>query len=176
MLRTYPTRFAQARLFEPDVFADERGYFKETYARRKYAEVGLDAVFVQDNVSRSHRHVLRGMHYDARLAKLVQCLAGRVYDVIVDARVDSPSYLEWESYELSEANHRQLFVPAGFAHGFLTLSDEALVSYKQTEHYDPDHERGIGWDDPAVGIVWPLVEEPIVSAKDRAWPRVGRKG
>ena len=172
MLTSVATRFAEARLFVPDVFTDERGYFKETYSRRKYEACGLRDVFVQDNVSRSQRNVLRGMHYDLRLAKLVQCIEGTIFDVIADAREGSPTYLQWESFELSEENRRQLYVPAGFAHGFLTLSDEALVSYKQTEHYDPAHERGLAWDDPALGIVWPLDGTPIVSGKDRTWPHL----
>jgi dTDP-4-dehydrorhamnose 3,5-epimerase len=99
-------------------------------------------------------------------------LVGKIFDVIVDARKDSPTYLRWEGFELSEENHRQLYVPKGFAHGFIALADEVVVSYKQSEHYDPQHEGGLAWDDPAIGIVWPLSGEPIVSGKDRAWPRV----
>ena len=176
MMRVQPTRFAEARLFEPDVFSDERGYFKETYSRRKFAAAGMGDTFVQDNVSRSHRNVIRGMHYDLRLAKLVQCLFGKIYDVIVDARPESATYLAWESYELSDANHRQLYVPAGFAHGFLVLSDEAIVAYKQTEHYDPAHEGGLAWNDPAIAIAWPLAGEPTLSPKDREWAHVGKHG
>lgn len=173
MIRTYNTRFAEARLFEPDVFEDERGYFKEIYSRAKYAALGLHEEFVQDNISRSRGNVIRGMHYDLRVAKLVQSLVGTIYDVIVDMREGSSTYRQWESFELSEDNHRQLYVPAGFAHGFLSLTDQVVVSYKQTDAYDPAHERGVGWDDPALGIVWPLSGEPIVSAKDRGWARIG---
>ncbi|MBV8150165.1 MAG: dTDP-4-dehydrorhamnose 3,5-epimerase [Candidatus Eremiobacteraeota bacterium] len=172
MIEKIATKFAEAWLLVPEVFEDSRGYFKETYSRNKYAELGIGDVFVQDNISRSHNHVIRGMHYDLRLAKLVQCLAGRIFDVIVDVREDSPTYLQWDGHELSESNHRQLYVPAGFAHGFLSLSGWAIVSYKQSEHYDPAQERGIPWNDPAVGIEWPLLGDPFLSEKDRAWQRV----
>jgi len=174
MLKLRATKFADAKLFEPDIFPDERGYFKETYSRNKYAALGLEDVFVQDNISRSHRNVLRGMHYDMRVAKLVQCLVGKIFDVIVDAREDSATFLQWEGYELTEHNHLQIYVPRGFAHGFLALSDEVIVSYKQSEHFDPNHERGLAWDDPAIGIAWPLDGEPIISGKDRTWPHVER--
>lgn len=172
MLKIHPTKFADAKLVEPEVFHDERGFFKETYSFNKYVALGLDDVFVQDNISRSQRNVIRGMHYDVRVSKLVQCLVGKIFDVIVDARDTSPTYLQWEGYELTEDNHRQIYVPRGFAHGFLALSDEVVVSYKQSEHFDPAHECGLAWDDPAIGIVWPLEGTPIVSGKDRAWPRV----
>jgi dTDP-4-dehydrorhamnose 3,5-epimerase len=174
MLRVIDTRFSDAKLLEPDVFGDERGFFKETYSRDKYVRAGVTDTFVQDNVSRSGRNVLRGMHYDMRVAKLVQCLAGAIFDVIVDAREDSPTYLQWEGYELTQDNHRQIYVPRGFAHGFLTLSDGVIASYKQTEHFDPKHERGLAWDDPAIGIAWPLGDPPIISTKDQAWPHVVR--
>jgi len=173
MLKIRETKFADAKLFEPDVFKDERGYFKETFSVDKYKSLGLEDVFVQDNVSRSHRNVLRGMHYDLRLSKMVQCLSGKIFDVIVDAREESPTYLQWEGYELTGENHLQLYVPKGFAHGFLALSDEAIVSYKQSEHFDPKHERGLAWDDPAIAIAWPLDGEPILSGKDRLWTHVG---
>lgn len=174
MLRVIDTRFPEAKLLEPDVFGDERGFFKETYSLNKYETAGLADTFVQDNVSRSSRHVLRGMHYDMRVSKLVQCLVGALYDVIVDAREDSPTYLEWEGFELTEDNHRQIYVPRGFAHGFLALTDAVIASYKQSEHFDPKHERGLAWDDPAIGIVWPLTAPPILSAKDQVWPHVVR--
>lgn len=174
MLRVLATKFKDAKLLEPDVFDDERGYFKETYSHDKYVAAGLTDTFVQDNVSRSHRNVVRGMHYDLRLSKLVQCLAGKIFDVIVDAREDSPTYLQWEGFELTADNHRQIYVPRGFAHGFLALSEGAIVSYKQSAHFDPRHERGLAWDDPAIGIGWPLAGPPILSEKDRAWPHVAR--
>ena len=174
MLRVLDTRFPEAKLLEPDVFGDERGFFKETYSRRKYADAGFTEAFVQDNVSRSARNVLRGMHYDMRVSKLVQCLAGAMYDVIVDAREGSPTYLEWEGFELTQDNHRQIYVPRGFAHGFLALTDLVIASYKQSEHFDPTHERGLAWDDPAIGIAWPLSAPPVLSEKDRAWPHIVR--
>src|SRR5208282_5962605 len=122
MLRVYDTNFTEAKLVEPEAFVDERGYFKETYSRDNYVAAGLSDTFVQDNVSRSRRGVLRGLHYDMRLSKLVQCLLGEIFDVIVDAREGSPTYLRWEGFELTEDNHRQIYVPRGFAHGFLALS------------------------------------------------------
>jgi dTDP-4-dehydrorhamnose 3,5-epimerase len=123
---------------------------------------------VQDSVSRSRRNVIRGMHIDPRMAKLVQALKGSIFDVIVDMREGSPTYKRWEGFELSDDNHRQLYVPAGFAHGFLAQSDEVVVMYKMSAHYDPAFERGVRWNEPSVGIVWPLTGEPIVSPKDAA--------
>ncbi len=165
MLQVIETEFADARIFVPDVFPDARGFFKETYSRKKYAALGLDDEWVQDSVSRSRKHVLRGMHYDARMAKLVQCLDGRVFDVIVDLREHSPTFRRWQGFELSADNHHQLYVPAGFAHGFLALED-AVVHYKMSAHFDPAHERVLSWKDPGVGIAWPLTAEPILSEKD----------
>ena len=162
-----PTRFPGVLIVTPRVFGDERGWFKETYSRDRYADAGISGPFVQDNVSYSVRGVVRGLHYDLRMAKLVQCLRGRIFDVAVDMREGSPTYKQWDAVELSAENHRQLYIPAGFAHGFCALTDEALVMYKQTALYDPAHERAVRWDDPAIGIEWPLGgEEPILSAKD----------
>jgi dTDP-4-dehydrorhamnose 3,5-epimerase len=163
------TTFPEAKVYVPDVYLDERGYFKETYSRDKYARAGLHDAWVQDSVSRSRRNVLRGMHVDPRMAKLVQALDGTIYDVIVDLRPESPTYRCWEGFVLSAGNHHQLYVPAGFAHGFLAQSDEVIVMYKMSAHYDPTFESGIRWNDPAVGIEWPLDGAPIVSAKDAAW-------
>ena len=160
--------FEEAKVYVPDAFADDRGYFKETYSQRKYAEFGMRDAWVQDSVSRSRRNVLRGMHGDPRMAKLVQCLRGKIFDAIVDARPEAPTYLRWDGFILDDENHHQLYVPAGFAHGFLTLSDEAIVAYKQTAHFDPASEFRLRWDDPRVGIAWPLLGAPIVSAKDAA--------
>ena len=164
-MQVIETEFPDARIFVPDVFSDARGFFKETYARKKYAALGLDDEWVQDSVSRSRKHVLRGMHYDARMAKLVQCLDGRIVDVIVDLREHSPTFRRWQGFELSADNHHQLYVPAGFAHGFLALED-AVVHYKMSAHFDPAHERVLSWKDPGVGIAWPLTAEPILSEKD----------
>lgn len=169
MLEIRATKFSEALVIAPDVFDDERGYFKETYSQKKYEALGVSAVFVQDNVSYSRRGVLRGMHYDFRMAKLVQCLHGAIYDAIVDMREDSPTYKQWDALELSSDNHLQLYVPPGFAHGFYVLSDYAIVLYKQTALYDPRHERAVSWRDPGIAIEWPLEgQEPVVSPKDAA--------
>jgi dTDP-4-dehydrorhamnose 3,5-epimerase len=169
MIHVLPSAtFPEVRVYVPDVFADVRGYFKETFSRAKYAVLGMHDDWVQDSVSRSQRNVLRGMHVDPRMAKLVQALKGTIYDVIVDLREASPTRARWEGFTLSEDNHHQLYVPAGFAHGFLAQSDEVIVMYKMSAHYDPAFESGLRWNDPAVGIDWPLDGEPILSAKDAA--------
>ncbi len=168
MIQVVATKFADARLFIPDVYADARGYFKETYARRKYEELGLTDEWVQDAVSRSRKNVLRGMHYDMRMAKLAQVLVGRAFDVIVDMREGSPTYKHWQSFDLSAENHVQVYVPRGFAHGFLAQSEEVIFHYKMSAHFDPKAERTLSWRDRSVGIVWPLDGEPILSAKDAA--------
>ena len=163
------TDLPDVKVIEPDVFADARGYFQEAFSQDKYRALGIDATFVQDNVSYSRKDVLRGMHYDPRMAKLVYVVYGQVYDVVVDNRAEAPTFRRWIAVELSSENHRQVFVPAGFAHGFLTLSDEAIVVYKQTAPYDPASEGGISWRDPQVAIRWPLDgRTPILSAKDEA--------
>ena len=156
-----------ALLITPRVFHDERGFFKETCSRRAYEQAGVGVEFVQDNVSFSKRGVLRGMHFDPRMAKLVQCLQGEIYDVIADPRRDSPTFGRWCAVELSAQNHRQLFVPPGLAHGFYVRSEWAMLHYKQSALYDPACERAFAWNDPAFGIEWPLAgKEPILSAKD----------
>mgnify|MGYP001319182786 CR=1 FL=1 len=166
MLQIRDTTFPDAKIYVPDVFGDARGFFKETYSRDKYAALGMRDEWLQDSVSRSRRNVIRGMHYDMRMAKLVQVLVGRIYDVIVDVREGSPTYKRWEGFELSAANHLQLYVPPGFAHGFLALDDDNVVQYKMSALFDPAHERNLSWQDPSVGIAWPLRGEPILSAKD----------
>jgi dTDP-4-dehydrorhamnose 3,5-epimerase len=160
-------------LIEPKVFGDERGFFFESYHAGRYAEAGIPARFVQDNVSRSVRGTLRGLHFQEPHAqgKLVQVLAGAVYDVAVDIRRGSPHFGQWVAYELSAANKLQLWVPPGFAHGFCVISESADFMYKCTDLYNPSCERGIAWDDPTLGIPWP-VGQPILSAKDRAAPRL----
>jgi dTDP-4-dehydrorhamnose 3,5-epimerase len=165
-----PTSFEDARIFIPDVYLDERGFFKETYNRRRYEEAGLLDHFVQDSVSFSAKNVIRGLHYDPAMSKLVQVLRGKIWDVIVDVRPGSPAYRKWEGFELSEDNHRQLYIPKGFAHGFLALTDNVIFSYKHGALYDPAREGAIRWNDPALGIAWPLAGEPVISAKDRAAP------
>ncbi len=166
MIQVRDTNFAEAKIFIPEVYRDQRGYFKETFSTAKYAAVGLHDVWLQDSVSRSRRNVIRGLHYDLRMAKLVQVLVGRIFDVIVDVRPESPTFRRWQGFELSEDNHWQLYVPRGFAHGFLALSQDVIVHYKMSALYDPASERVLSWRDPAVGITWPLEGEPILSPKD----------
>lgn len=160
-------------LFEPRVFADERGFFLETYNARAFQAAGVDAVFVQDNHSRSKANVLRGLHYQEPNAqgKLVRCPRGALYDVAVDIRVGSPTFGKWYGIELSEENRRILWIPPGFAHGFCALSEEADLSYKCTALYDAGSDRSIAWDDPDIGIEWP-VRDPILSPKDAVAPRL----
>ena len=162
-------------ILEPKVFGDSRGFFMESYNRRTFADVsGLDIDFVQDNHSRSARGVLRGLHYQLRQpqGKLVRVAAGAVFDVAVDIRRGSPTFGRWVGVELTAENQRQLWVPAGLAHGFVVLSESADFLYKTTDYYAPEHERCIAWDDPAIGIAWPLaahgIHAPLLSAKDRA--------
>jgi dTDP-4-dehydrorhamnose 3,5-epimerase len=162
---------------EPSVFADERGFFCETYRAEWHADLGIPPqdVFVQDNHSRSARGVLRGMHFHIGdgVAKLVRCARGRIVDVAVDLRRGSPTYGRWEAVELDEESMRELYVPVGFAHGFCVLSDVADVLYKQTAYYDPEIERGIAWNDPDVAIEWPLAEaELTISERDAMAPRL----
>jgi dTDP-4-dehydrorhamnose 3,5-epimerase len=166
-------RIVQAALsgvFEivPRVFEDERGNFFESYRRSTMAEIGIDVEFVQENQSRSRQRVLRGMHYQIRHAqgKLVRVVAGEVFDVVVDLRSSSPTFAKWFGTRLSAENRHMLWVPEGFAHGFLTLSDYADVVYKTTDYYAPVHERCLRWDDPTIGIVWPIETTPVLSAKD----------
>lgn len=158
---------AGLRLIEPARFEDARGYFFEAHHHRKLRDAGFSETFVQDNVSFSIRNVLRGLHfqYPAWQGKLVTCLRGEIFDVAVDLRRDSPSFGKWHGEVLSEGNHRQLYIPQGFAHGFGVLSDDALVSYKCTEYYSPKDEQTLIWNDPAVGIAWPI-QDPMLSEKD----------
>ena len=159
-------------IVEPRVFGDARGIFFESWNRRTLAGLGLDVEFVQDNHSRSTRGVLRGLHYQVQHAqgKLVRVVTGEVYDVAVDLRRSSPTFGKWVGAELSETNHHMLYVPAGFAHGFLALTPDVDFLYKCTDFYAPQHERTIRWDDPEVGIEWPLPRgvPPIVAARDAA--------
>ncbi len=156
-----------SRLIEPLVHGDERGFFVETFRVDELADAGIDSSFVQDNHSRSRRGILRGMHFQPGQAKLVRCARGAIFDVIVDIRKGSPTFGGWEGFELNDESHHQLFVPDGFAHGFCVLSDVADVTYKVTSYYDPTTESGFRFDDPAVGIEWPLTgDEILVSARD----------
>ena len=158
-------------ILEPKVFGDARGFFMETWNRSRYAEAGLPGEFVQDNVSYSRHGVLRGLHYQSPRAqgKLVHVLDGEVFDVAVDVRVGSPTFGRWAGATLSAQNRRQLWIPPGFAHGFCVTGETALFCYKCTELYAPEHEGSILWNDPAIGIAWPL-EHPTLSAKDAAAP------
>ncbi len=168
-MKIVKARIPDVLIIEPRVFADARGFFKETYQRKRYADAGITAEFVQDNVSRSGRGTLRGLHFQIRRpqAKLVQALSGRVFDVAVDLRRKSPYFGKWTGVELSEANHRQLYIPAGFAHGFCVLSESADIFYKCTDFYYPKHERTLLWNDSTIGVEWPLDVPPILSDKDR---------
>ena len=174
-MQAIPTAIDGALILEPRLFGDARGFFTESYNRRQFAEItGSDPVFVQDNHSRSARGVLRGLHYQLRQpqGKLVRVVRGAVFDVAVDIRRSSPTFGNWVGVELSEDNHRQFWVPPGLAHGFVVLSDCADFLYKTTDYYAPAHERCIAWNDPAIGIDWPLASHgigaPLLSDKDRA--------
>jgi dTDP-4-dehydrorhamnose 3,5-epimerase len=159
-------------LIEPKAFADGRGFFQETYRRNAFAEMGIDVGFVQDNHSRSTRGVVRGMHFQvgAGQAKLVRCARGSIVDVLVDIRRGSPTFGEWEAFELDDERLLQLFVPVGFAHGFCVTSEVADVVYKCSSYYAPELERGIRYDDPGVGIAWPAGLELHPSERDAAAP------
>lgn len=162
-------KLLDALIIEMDVYKDNRGWFTESYNYQKFSEHGISTKFVQDNHSKSKGlNILRGMHFqvgDKSQSKLVRCIKGRILDVIVDLREGSPTYLDYEKIELSEDNYRQLFVPKGFAHGFLTLSEDVEVMYKVDEYYSKEHDRSIRFDDPDIGIQWD-VENPIMSEKD----------
>jgi dTDP-4-dehydrorhamnose 3,5-epimerase len=170
-----PTAVPDVLLIEPKVFGDARGFFFESYNARAFAEAsGLDVDFVQDNHSRSGRGVLRGLHYQIQQpqGKLVRVVAGAVFDVAVDIRKASPTFGKWVGIELSAENKKMIWVPPGFAHGFLVLSEVAEFLYKTTDYYAPSYERSIAWNDPDIGIAWPLVGEPLLSAKDQAGARL----
>ncbi len=160
-------------IIEPRIFRDERGFFLETYHAKRYREAGLDAAFVQDNHSRSMRGTLRGLHWQAERpqGKLVRVLVGEIYDVAVDIRPDSPTFGKWVGFTLSADNFRQAWIPPGFAHGFCVTSEVAEVEYKCTDFYDPPSERGLIWNDPEVGILWPI-QNPILSERDKKHPRL----
>lgn len=166
-----PTVLKEVIVVGPDVYRDNRGYFVETFRRDKYLRGGIDCEFVQDNQSRSTRNTIRGLHAQRRhpQGKLVRVLTGAILDVVVDIRRGSPSYLKWISVELSADNFRQIYIPPGFAHGICITSEFADIEYKCTDYYDPCDELRIAWNDPAIGILWP-VAKPILSDKDREAP------
>jgi dTDP-4-dehydrorhamnose 3,5-epimerase len=172
-MKTIETSLPGALLLEPRVFGDERGFFLESYNQRTFAEFGIAEPFVQDNHSCSARNVVRGLHYQIRQpqGKLIRVIVGEILDVTLDLRRSSPTFGEWESFNLSGENKRMLWVPRGFAHGFRVVSEMAHVLYKTTDFYAPEHERSILWNDPALNIAWEFEGEPatsaIVSAKDQ---------
>lgn len=169
-MKVTQTNLPSVVIIEPDVYGDERGYFLETWSQKRYAEAGVPEIFVQDNLSRSSKGILRGLHlqHPHGQGKLVQVYRGEVYDVAVDVRVGSPTFGQWMGTRLSEDDHRQVYIPPGFAHGFCVLSDVALFGYKCTEAYHRESELGLIWNDPALGIDWP-VTDPTVSAKDASF-------
>jgi dTDP-4-dehydrorhamnose 3,5-epimerase len=158
-------------LIEVSAYGDERGFLAETFREDAWRELGVDVGFVQENHSRSSGGILRGLHFQLRpgQAKLVRCVRGTIWDVAVDLRRDSPTYKRWDGFELSDRNHRQLFIPAGFAHGFCVMSEEADVAYKLSSYYDPDTEAGVRWDDPEIGVEWPI-QHPQLSDRDKLAP------
>ena len=170
-MKAIPTSIPEVLIIEPKVFGDSRGFFFESFNQKMFHDsTGVSTNFVQDNHSRSVKGVLRGLHYQIRRpqGKLVRVVRGSAYDVAVDVRKSSPTFGRWVGVELSEDNHRQLWVPPGFAHGFVTTSDSADFLYKATDYYAPEHERCIAWDDPDIGIDWPIVGQPSLSTKDKA--------
>ncbi|MGV1681766.1 dTDP-4-dehydrorhamnose 3,5-epimerase [Sphingopyxis sp. NJF-3] len=170
-MKTIPTAIHDLVIVEPAVFGDERGFFVETWSAARFAEAGIEESFVQDNHSRSARGVLRGLHYQVNRpqGKLVRVAAGCVFDAVVDLRRSSPSFGKWVGVELSAENKRMLWVPPGLGHGFLTLADGTDFLYKCTDYYSPQDERSIRWDDPDIGIIWPVDGlTPRLSAKDQA--------
>lgn len=168
-MRVIKTGLPEVCLIEPEIFGDERGFFFESWNRRAFEGLGIAAAFVQDNHSKSFRNVLRGLHYQRQhpQGKLIRVIAGEVFDVAVDLRKSSPTFGKWVSFTLSAASKRIAWIPPGFAHGFLTLSDTAEFLYKTTDYWYPECERTVLWNDPDIAIDWPLDGEPILAAKDR---------
>ncbi len=173
MPKRLETKLDGVVLLEPAVHGDERGFLVETYSAEAWREAGVEFEFVQDNHSRSSGGILRGLHFQRSpgQAKLVRCLRGRIWDVAVDLRRDSPTYGQWEGHELDDELHHQLLVPKGFAHGFCVLSEVADVHYKLSAYYDPAMEAGIAWDDPTVAVEWPI-DAPQVSERDATAPKL----
>jgi dTDP-4-dehydrorhamnose 3,5-epimerase len=169
-MKAVPTSIPEVQICEPRVFEDSRGYFFESYNARVLAEVGISGNFVQDNQSFSYKDVVRGLHYQIKQSqgKLIRCLSGEIFDVAVDIRRNSPTFCQWVGEVLTGSNRRMLWIPPGFAHGFMVLSDTAEVLYKATDFYAPQHERTLLWDDRAIGIQWPGKNKAILSPKDLA--------
>ena len=169
-MKVIKTEIPDLLVLEPKVFGDERGFFMESYNASNFCKLtGVDVQFVQDNHSRSTKGVLRGLHYQIKQpqGKLVRVVCGAVFDVAVDIRKSSPTFGKWVGVELSERNHKEFWVPVGFAHGFVVLTDSADFLYKTTDYYAPEYERCISWDDPNIGIDWPIEDDPRLSSKDR---------
>jgi len=166
------TRLAGPLLIKPDVHADQRGFFLESYRRSRFAQLGIERDFVQDNHSRSARGIVRGMHFQPGMSKLVRCARGAIFGAVVDVRRGSPTFGQWEAFELDDVDHRQLYCPDGFAHGFCVLSEVADVVYRCSTYYDPAIEGGFAYDDPQVAIGWPKDVELIASARDSSAPRL----
>jgi len=167
-MKVTPTRLPEVLLIEPKVFGDARGFFFESWNEREFERAGIRARFVQDNHSRSEKSVLRGLHYQIERpqGKLIRVVYGEIFDVAVDIRRSSPNFGRWEGLSLSAQSKSALWVPVGFAHGFCVVSDFAEVLYKTTDFYAPEHERCIAWNDPGIGVEWPLSGAPLLSAKD----------
>ena len=172
-MKVIETHLPGVLIIEPKVFGDARGFFQETWQQGKYEAIGIQGIIVQDNLSFSTRGVLRGLHYQNPhiQGKLVSVIQGEVFDVAVDIRIGSPTFGQWTGAVLSGENHRQLWIPPGFAHGFCVLSDTVYFAYKCTDIYVPSAESGIAWDDPDIGIVWP-VKDVVLSDKDKIYPRL----
>lgn len=170
------TKIKDLYIIEPKVFGDHRGYFMETYSEEDFYENGLTMKFVQDNESFSKKGVLRGLHFQKKhpQGKLVRVIKGKIFDVAVDLREDSKTFLQWEGVILSEENKTQFYIPEGFAHGFVVLSDTAIFNYKCTDFYHPEHDSGVKWDDETIGVKWPIedIEEIILSDKDKVQKKV----
>jgi len=170
------TRIDGVYIIEPKTFGDSRGYFMETYNKEQFCEAGLNMIFVQDNESKSSKGVLRGLHFQKKHSqgKLVRVTKGEVFDVAVDLRTGSPTYGQWEGVILSDENKKQFYIPEGFAHGFLVLSDEAVFNYKCTDIYSPEYDGGVMWNDPEINIEWPLdlIKNIILSEKDKTHPNL----
>ena len=169
-MKRIPTTIPEVLLLEPKVFGDDRGYFYESWNKRSFAELGIDADFVQDNHSKSQRNVVRGLHYQIEHAqgKLIRVTAGAVYDVAVDLRRSSPTFGQWVGFTLSAEDKRMAWIPPGFAHGFCVTSESAEFLYKTTDYWNPAHERTLLWNDAQLAIPWPLTGEPLLAAKDIA--------
>ncbi len=176
-MKTHETEIEGLLVIEPDIHTDPRGYFTETYQALRYADTGIECPFVQDNLSYSRQGTLRGLHFQVRRpqAKLVHVISGEIFDVAVDLRSGSPTFGHWQGITLSGSNHRQFYVPEGFAHGFFVLSTTAYFSYKCSDFYAADDEGGILWSDPKVGIVWPA-GDPIISVRDQDLPCLSELG